>query len=378
MIIHTIRNLNRQEGGVPAAVVGLLGQVAQQCPHEEWRLLAHPGADALLSSTTLAPNCTWQPLEHPRSFRRALHPLLQRQAIQLIHDHGIWLPHNRSLAHVTRRRQIPRVVSLHGMLEPWAWQHKRWKKRLVWLLSQHHDLRTATALHATSPAEAARLHQLFPTVPIACIPLGVDGPPADLPAAPPTEAPAARQALFLSRLHEKKGVLNLIEAWHQIAPQGWQLVIAGPDEQGHRAILEHRIATLKLQTVKLVGPVAGATKWQYYQRADLFILPTYSENFGIVIAEALAAGTPVMTTQATPWAELVSRRCGWWIQTGVTPLVEALQVAMATSPAELATMGQRGQALIWEKYTWSQVAASMVELYQWLLKRAERPTFIIS
>lgn len=381
MIIHTIRNLDRATGGAPVTVLQLLQAMALQSPDQHWGLLAKPGASPLLSDTALAVNAQWYPIAPTvdnRSFRRSLKRLHQKSPVRLIHDHGLWLPNNHRVAQFSRRYATPRVVSTHGMLEPWAWQYKAWKKRLAWHLFQHHDLRTAHVLHATSAAEAERLQLLLPRQPVAVIPWGIELPPKEPESSPRHHgSDSLRQVLFLSRIHPKKGLLDLLEAWRQLPTQGWQLIIAGPDEQGHQAVIEQRIGELCLTNITFVGAVDSQQKWSYYRQADIFVLPTHSENFGLVIAESLAVGTPVITTTAAPWSDIKTHNCGWWVHSGVSPLVHALQAAMSLEPRELEAMGQRGQALVQEKYTWSRAADQMLQLYSWLLGSKARPEFLI-
>jgi glycosyltransferase involved in cell wall biosynthesis len=123
--------------------------------------------------------------------------------------------------------------------------------------------------------------------------------------------------------------------------------------------------------------VDGQQKWELYRRADLFILPSHSENFGMVVAEALACGLPVITTKGTPWEALTQHRCGWWVDVGVEPLADALRAAMALDDAERCEMGSRGRRLVEHEYTWSIVAKQMVSVYRWVLGQAERPACLI-
>jgi glycosyltransferase involved in cell wall biosynthesis len=148
--------------------------------------------------------------------------------------------------------------------------------------------------------------------------------------------------------------------------------VAGPGEDELTVgALSH--AAMRDDSIEIVGSVDDEEKWALYRSADLFVLPTLSENFGIVIAEALAAGVPVITTKAAPWQELETHRCGWWIDTGTAPLIEALRHAMSLSEDERRAMGARGRALVETNYSWDQIAGRMIAVYEWLLGRRSRP-----
>jgi glycosyltransferase involved in cell wall biosynthesis len=183
--------------------------------------------------------------------------------------------------------------------------------------------------------------------------------------------------LFLSRIHPKKGLLNLIRAWAALRPSSWQLCIAGPDEAGHLAEVKKLAHALHLDTIHFLGESWGQDKTNLLLSSDLFVLPSYSENFGLVIAEALACGLPVITTRATPWQELHHRRCGWWIDLGVAPLVQALKAALSTPPEVLRAMGCRGRALVQSSYSWEPIGRRMVEVYQWMLNRRTQPEDVL-
>ena len=124
------------------------------------------------------------------------------------------------------------------------------------------------------------------------------------------------------------------------------------------------------------GALNDDAKWDAYDRADLFVLPTYSENFGIVVAEALWAGVPVVTTKGTPWSELEEYKCGKWIDLpdgGSTPLTwnvldDALVSVMLMSDAERGEVGKRGRKLVEEKYTWEAVVHAMINGYNTMFK----------
>jgi len=283
----------------------------------------------------------------------------------VIHDNGIWLPHNHRLAELATRRDIRRLVSTRGMLDPWALNHKRWKKSFAWWLYQQRDLKRARCHHATAQTEAGHLERLGLGVPICVIPNGVDVP-AELP--PVAKNSRWRTALFLGRIHPKKGLTTLIEAWIRVRPEGWRLQIAGPDEAGHRVQLEHAVFAAGLsEIVSFVGPVAGNEKRSAFFSADLFVLPTHSENFGIVVAEALAHGLPVVTTTSAPWSKLPELGCGWWVDDSVDEITAGLRQATACDAETLRAMGARGREWVRSEFGWERIAKKFLAVYEELL-----------
>ncbi len=317
----------------------------------------------------------------------------------IIHLHGIWLPQIHIAVKVAKRHGVPYIETPRGMLEPWSLEQKKWKKRLAMWLYQRRDLKHAAALHATAESEAEHFRELGFTNPIIVSPNGVNLPTQELPGLLRHSVPrndesdstrhcehseaihSLRTALFMSRMHVKKGVLELVEAWSKLKPQGWRCelvyTISGEEEREYEAKVKRRIEELGLgDDFVLTGALTGDDKWEAYRRADFFVLPTYSENFGIVIAEALYAGLPVITTKGAPWAELLgiedkglgnSGRCGYWIDVGIEPLVPALREMMALSDEERAEMGARGRKLVEEKYTWPAIAEQMKREYEQIL-----------
>jgi glycosyltransferase involved in cell wall biosynthesis len=290
----------------------------------------------------------------------------------VIHDNGIWLPHNHRLAELARKRRVPRVVSTRGMLQPWALAHKRWKKTVAWRLYQRRDLMRAQLHHATAEPEAQSLQRLKLAVPIRTIPNGVDLPdliPRSCCAQhePPGEE-KPKIALFLGRIYPVKGLPMLIEAWARVRPEGWKLLIAGPDEAGHRLQVERSVAAADLsETVSFTGPVDERMKPALFSDADLFVLPSHSESYGIAAAEALAHGLPVLTTKGTPWSIVAEHDCGWWVDASVEGLSEGLRRATSRSRETLRAMGMRGRDFVATELGWRGVATQFMSLYEELL-----------
>jgi len=386
-ILQTIASCSADAGGPSRSVSALAAAIAApDCKVELITLdTGIPKSQLVLPSghfvnTHLCPCRTsfqkrfhWSP-----DFSKTLNHLSHSSKPVLIHDNGVWLPTNHSATAVARRNSIPLIISPRGMLTQWSWNFRRFKKRVAWCLYQRRDLLSAQVLHATSKAEADDLRMLGFKQPIAIIPNGVRLPDDINKLEIKNWKSGVKIALFLSRIHPKKGLLDLVVAWDKIRPQGWKVVVGGGDELKHRAEVERGIQRCGLsEQFQFIGAVPDTQKWEVYHAADLFVLPTKSENFGIVIAEALASGLPVITTRATPWEELETHHCGWWIEAGWEPLVKALQEAVGLNDTERKEMGVRGRKLVENRYSWQVVAGKMRSVYEWIAGKGSKPSCIV-
>jgi glycosyltransferase involved in cell wall biosynthesis len=322
-------------------------------------------ADQSAATTPLLPVCS--------SIRQMTgteaHALDSFGKADVLHDNGLWLPHNHRLGELAARRNIPRLVSTRGMLEPWAMRHKRRKKNIAWWLYQRRDLKRARCHHTTAETEARNVRRLGLGVPVCVIPNGVEVPQSQPNAAVVNgDRMKRRTALFLGRIYPVKGLPMLVEAWARVRPEGWILQIAGPDEAGHRSEVEKAVCAAGLDgVVSFTGPAHGQTKHSVFFNADLFVYPSHSENFGMAIAEALAHGLPVLTTTGTPWSLLPERGCGWWIDATVDGIAEGLRQATSCDSTTLRAMGARGHELVVAEFGWERVAKQFVATYEQLL-----------
>lgn len=304
-----------------------------------------------------------------------LRETLQRPPLpDLVHAHGMWMHGDLLALQLSRAHGIPLIVSPHGMLRPAALHHHWWKKLPIWVCWEREKHARAAVLIAASHCEAEDIRRLGLQMPIAVIPHGMSLPL--LTCEKPRNQP--RIALFLSRLHPIKGLPLLIAAVARLRPHGWTFVIAGPDYAGYEDKIKAVVRTEGLEELFVFpGALYGEAKARWYRTADLFVLPTLSENFGIVVAEAFAYETPVLTTTSAPWQQLENQRCGWWVEANVAGITQGLDVALNTPTATLREMGQRGRSLIDAHYTWECVTQELLAVYAWVLGRCARPACVI-
>ncbi|OAI57209.1 hypothetical protein AYO47_08255 [Planctomyces sp. SCGC AG-212-M04] len=384
-VIQTIASTREDHGGTSRSVPRLCDALADQCV--DVHLIAGTPADPAIGSglprdpsrAHTVPESAWiRQMGVTRGFRRYLDRLSEHAGSILLHDHGVWLPTNHAVARYAFKRSLRRIVSPRGMLSAWSLQHGSWKKRVAWTVYQWKDLQTADAFHATAAEEAEDLRSLGLKQPIAVIPNGVSFPPSSI-GQRTRNADGLRTALFLSRVHPKKNLPNLLRAWKNAeVGNGWRLVIAGPDENRHVSELRRLASELRLdEQVEFRGPADDVEKWKLYRDADLFVLPSFSENFGLVIAEALASGLPVITTTGTPWKAIADEGFGWHVDPSVESLTHTLREATSLSVELLEERGLSGRRWIGERYSWTDVGRRMSQFYQWLTGRGERPDFVV-
>lgn len=295
----------------------------------------------------------------------ALHRALDEIAAErpVLHAHGLWLMPNVYPGLVARRHGLPLIHAPRGMLAPTALQFSSAKKRLFWHLWQGRALAAVRCFHATADQEAEDIRSSGLHHPVALIPNGIDLPDlADRPAPGPR-----RKLLSLGRLHPIKGLDRLLEAWARLEAgfPDWDLDIVGPAEPGYRETLQSTAARLRVQRVTFRDGLYGPEKNQAYRTADLFVLPSLAENFAMVVAEALANGTPAVVTRGAPWAGLAENGCGWWIDHGAGPLADTLTQAMSLEPGQLRQMGNRGRAWMMRSFSWERIARDMQQVYRW-------------
>lgn len=392
-ILYNVLNLGKDSTGVGHIAINLA--VSQHALGHNVRIWCLDRAEDTewASASTCFPsgNIRRFPIAKPKMFLYS--PMMERAAagpdgsqFNILHQHGIWSGISRATNILRHRNGLPTIIAPHGSLEKWALKKSRWKKKMALAFYERNNLQNASCLHATGENEIRDFRDYGLSNPIALIPNGIS---FDwLKSQGDAEAfrhqfhitADKRVLLFLSRITPKKGLPMLLEAMKRIRKDinDWHLVLAGMNEFGHQEELKSIIFDNGLdKNVTFVGPLFGQIKRDAFSAAELFVLPSYSEGSPIVILEALAAGIPVLTTKSSSWQKLETHSCGWWTDISINAIAESLLDAVNRSPEQLKLMGQRGKGLVAADYTWTKSAQKLIELYEWLLGRRERPDFVI-
>ena len=310
-------------------------------------------------------------------YRRSLPARIRSLALQ--HDvviiEGIWQYHAYATWLALRGSSIPYFVYTHGMLDPWfkrTYPLKHLKKWAYWPWADYRVLRDATAVLFTTEQERLLARQSFWLYEANELVVGYGT------STPPPDAERQRQAflqrfpqlrgqrllLFLSRIHPKKGVDLLIEAFAAVvhADPRLQLVIAGPDQVGWQAALQQRAAALGIaERLTWPGMLSGELKWGAFRCAELFCLPSHQENFGIVVAEAMACGLPVAIAEPVNIsAEVAAAGAGLVHADTVAGTTEALRQWLGLPAMEKEQMGLRAEQLFRERFDFASVARNLL------------------
>jgi len=372
-ILHVIATLDSESGG-PATACIEMAQAVAELGHEvdimttDWCIGQHP----ILPHHAEKLDCRILtfPVEFPRPWKRStqLAKALYEQAstYDLLDIHSLHLFHNMVAPAAARRAGVPYIVRPHGLLDPYIRRRHRIRKFVMEVAFQNRALRDAAAIHYTS-SEEMRISQPYACgTPGVIVPLGVE-----LPLLHSSQQKNPRRILFLSRLHAKKGLDLLIPAFMQVRKRypDSELVIAGPDD-GELAPTRDLVAKHGLQgAVSFPGMLRGEKKYQAFAQAGLFVLPSHSENFGIALAEAMAAGLPVVTTdQVNIHDAITEAEAGLVTPCRVQPLADAMQ-RILSDPALAARLGRNGRELAATRYSWPAIGRQLETLYADLIER---------
>lgn len=295
----------------------------------------------------------------------------------LVHSHMLWKAPNYYPGILSKKYNKPFLIAPRGTLSNWALNYSSWKKNIVLKLGQKKALDAVTCFHATALEEKEDISNFgYKNIPCAILPNGIDIPELKQQ----VKDNKFRRLTFLSRIHEKKGIDFLIKSWSKLQNSfpDWELCIVGPIENNSYADDMMKLSKqLKCERINFTGQIYGDEKISFLQNSDLFVLPTHSENFGMVVAEALVNEIPVICSKGAPWENLPKKNCGWWIEIGEEPLTKTLLEAMNLDNNSLKEMGKNGREWMIKEYSWDSIAKQTIEVYKWLLTKENKPEYVI-
>jgi glycosyltransferase involved in cell wall biosynthesis len=287
----------------------------------------------------------------------------------LVHIHAIFSYPSTTAMALARSQKIPYIVRPLGQLCQWSLQQSQHKKQLYLNLIERANLKHSAALHFTSAQEQTEANVLEMAAHSFVVPHGLE-----LPAAIPNARQRLRSQLaiapdqpiitFLSRLHPKKGLEPLIVALSSLKAYPFQFVIAGTGDPDYEATLDRLLdeANLRPRTHRL-GFVNGEQKEVLLQGSDLFALTSYSENFGVAVLEALAAGLPVLTTSGVALSTVIEQHdLGWIVEQTPQSIAHAIEYALQ-HPEQLTAKRDRARQLVQQHFTWPQIAQTLIQHY---------------
>ena len=315
------------------------------------------------------------PVQRPRALKPSwpLYTALARDLprADVVHLHSLYLFHDWAAGRICRRAGVPYIVRPHGTLDPYIWRRHRARKQVMEWAFQNQVLRRAAAIHYTTEEEMRLAAPRAQGAPGIVVPLGVeldayDPPPPDRFLARHPETYGKRIVLFLSRLHEKKGLDILVASFGRIAQRfpDAHLVLAGPDDGMGAQVDEWLRKEGAADRATRTGMLEGEDKGAALAAASVFVLPSYSENFGIAVLEAMAAGVPVaISDRVNLWREVERGGAGLVGPCDVDAFTGLLERLLG-DPAAARRMGQAGRALAREKFTWPRIATALEALYE--------------
>jgi len=299
------------------------------------------------------------------------------ESSDVFHNHCLWMLTNIYPYWVLKGRKKPFLVtSPHGTLTEHSLSRSRWKKRIMWMIGQRALLERTDMFHVTSMEEYECVRRLGFKQPVMLVKLGIDVPETIHHSENDGQE---RTLMYLSRIHPDKRLDLLLSVWKELEERfpDWKLDVYGSLDGEYPKRMMGYVRTLGLNSVSFKGEILGRAKMAAYASADLFVLPTHTENFGLVVAEALACGTPAIVTKGAPWKRLEEKRCGWWVDETAEGLRDSLALAMALTVQERAEMGLRGREWMKKEFGWAALSQKMAEAYAWGIGKGSRPDCVI-
>ena len=274
----------------------------------------------------------------------------------IVHFHGVWSPQYLPYFLLVLFMKSLFIVSPHGSFESGALNQKYFKKHIARKMYLDRILSKSAAFWACSEKESASVNREFPKVPVDIVPIGIDMPDMTASDNVINQIDQRKIILVISRFNPGKGLLNLVKAWNFIQDESWRIIIAGPDENNYQQKIEREIANLNLtHFFSFPGYVDSQQRDALYRSADIFVLPSLSENFGIVVIEAMSYGVPVLTTNETPWSFVELKHGCLCVDSNFHGLSHGLKVLMNLSINEKKIISQSAINFVRENFSWNKL-----------------------
>jgi glycosyltransferase involved in cell wall biosynthesis len=375
-ILHTISGMSVQSGGTASCTYELIKGLYAQNILVDIITFSPDIDDVLIGNESFIKTI-------PRS-RCFISPLYRRVLLngdyQLFHANGIWEYTELITAKIARKKDIPYIIAPHGMLYPQALACSKLKKQIFRKLFLMNDLQKAAAIHATCMEEMQHLRNLGVKSPIAVVPnpISITNCETTFDVSQLRITDTKLRIGYLGRVHPRKNIERLLYVWDNLNlnKTDAELIIIGDGDAQYMNFLKAEKEKLNLTNVIFTGFLSGTAKECALNSLSYLVVPSDFENFGMIIPEALIKGIPVIASRGTPWEELNTHQCGWWVDNDVDSLSETIQKAIETSEKVRIEMGKRGQELVKNNYSVEVVSKKMIRLYEWILIGGEKPEFV--
>lgn len=376
-ILQTIAGFGAHSGGTSTCTYDLLSAMhGMGCDVDLMTVKVKDPSDKLMGQGEKWIKALDNDCRTPYGWSPNMTRFLRASDYDIYHTNGMWMHCNHETCTIAREKGKPYVITPHGMLYPQALARSAWKKKLLLNLGGvDKDLRHATCIHATCDVEMKHYRALGYTNPVAIIPNPMPIPSFidDI-----KSEKSIKRIGYLGRIHPYKNTEALINAWITLGDEvkDAQLIIMGRGDNEYEAKMHQLVARHNLTNVEFAGFVNGREKFERLASLTALCVPSITENFGMTVTEALSVGTPVIASLGTPWQELNTEHCGWWVDNDVETLADTISQALSLPQEAIDEMGNNGKRLVNEKYRDTQVAAMMKQLYEWILYEGVKPDFV--
>ena len=376
-ILHTITDLNLTSGGAATSTLNLFNalkkigvdiEILTLGPKNPKDICLGEDIDNIIKKEFDGKT----PFVYSRNFKNYLE---NNYDYDIYHANGLWTYPTHKTINIAKKINKPSIVTIHGMLNRNALKMGKLKKELALNIFQKKDLEKVSFIHSTSQYEVECIRELGINTPIALIPNGITMTPRI------EEKPndSIYRFGFVGRIDRVKNIDLLLEAWNNlgVTTKNCELsIIGGGYDDKYLLELTQFVKENKLN-VRFTGMLTKQNTLIEMSKLDFLILPSRSENFGMVIPEALSMGIPCIATKGTPWEELNTHNCGWWIDSDKESIAEAIQCAITTTEEDYKLKGNNGINLVESKYSIEKTAELIYKLYEYIVKGGVQPEFLI-